>query len=73
MRVHSDDHGQHFHVIHKGKSINARFSFPDIELMNYISKMTIGAKTQKRIQEFCKTPNIFANLEKEFAKRLSTS
>ncbi len=73
MRVHSDDHGQHFHVIHKGKGVNARFSFPNMELMNYISKTTIDTKTQKKIQEFCKRQNIFANLGEEFKKRFSTS
>jgi len=29
FRVYSNDHDKHFHVIHKQKGINARFSFPD--------------------------------------------
>src|SRR3989344_8070877 len=73
LRVYSDDHGRHFHVIHKGKGINARFSFPEIELLNYVSRTTIGSKTKKKIQEFCKSQEVFANLEKEFAKRFQTA
>lgn len=69
LRVYSDDHGQHFHVIHKGKGVNARFSFPEMELLNYISRAIIGAKTKKKLQEFCKQPETFENLKKEFAKR----
>lgn len=69
MRVYSNDHGKHFHVIHKGKGVNARFSFPDLELLSHVSKTTIGEKTKKRVQKFCKEPEIFKNLEAEFAKR----
>ena len=70
MRVHSDDHGKHFHVIHSGKRINARFSFPELKLLNYAhSQTTIGAKTEKKIREFCLQPEVFKKLESEFAKR----
>lgn len=72
MHVYSDDHGQHFHVIHKGKGVDARFSFPEMRLLSYVTRMTIGAKTEKKIQEFCNRPNIFANLQNEFAKRTQT-
>lgn len=72
LRVYSDDHGQHFHVVHKGKGINARFSFPEMALLSYISRATIGVKTQKKLREFCKRPDIFENLKTEFAKRLQT-
>ncbi len=73
MTVYSNDHGIHFHVIHKGKGIDARFSFPEIELLDYISKTQIGTKTKKKIQEFCKRPEIFSNLKKEFGKRNQNS
>lgn len=69
MTVHSNDHGKHFHVIHKGKGIDARFSFPEMELLNYLSETKISAKTQKKIKDFCNKPDIFARLENEFAKR----
>ncbi len=49
LRVYSDDHGKHFHVIHRDKGIDARFSFPDMRLMNYkIAKTTIGSKAEKK-------------------------
>jgi len=69
MRVYSDDHGQHFHVIHRGKNINARFSYPQMELMSYISGTSISAGTAQKISDFCKKPDVRAKLEAEFAKR----
>lgn len=70
LRVYSDDHDKHFHVIHRGKSIDARFSFPDMTLMNYkSSKQTIGSKAEKKIREYCLQPEIFKKFEEEFAKR----
>jgi hypothetical protein len=69
MRVYSDDHGQHFHVIHRGKNINARFSYPQMELMSYVSGTSISARTATKIGDFCKQPEIRAKLEVEFAKR----
>ncbi|MBW4061567.1 hypothetical protein HJC99_03305 [Candidatus Saccharibacteria bacterium] len=33
--VHSNDHGSHFHIQHEGRELDARFSFPTIELINY--------------------------------------
>jgi len=70
LRVFSDDHGRHFHVIHRDKRINARFSFPEIRLMNYKgSQNTISSKQEKRIREYCLTPEIFRKFEEEFAKR----
>ena len=48
LRVYSNDHDQHFHVIHRGNGINARFSFPDMQLLNYKSlKTTISSKAEK--------------------------
>lgn len=37
LTVHSDDHDTHFHIQHRGRNINARFSFPDIEFVGYKS------------------------------------
>ena len=72
LRVYSDDHGRHFHIIHKGKGINARYSFPAMKLLSYVAPTTIGAKTERKLQEFCKRPNIFSKFELEFAKRTQT-
>ena len=70
LRVYSDDHDSHFHVIHRGKGIDARFSFPDIQLMSYKnSKTTIGSKLEKKIHDLCLQPEVFKKFEQEFAKR----
>lgn len=70
FQVYSDDHDKHFHVLHRGRGINARFSFPEIEFINYkYSKSTIGSKERKEIIRFLKSPEIFSKLEKEFIKR----
>lgn len=70
LRVYSDDHDKHFHVIHRDKGIDARFSFPDMQLMNYkSSRATIGSKAEKKIREYCLQPEIFNKFEKEFSKR----
>lgn len=70
LRVYSNDHDKHFHIIHKGKRINARFSFPELRLMNYKkSKNTISRKVEEKIRAFCQTPEVFQRFEKEFQKR----
>ena len=70
LRVYSDDHDKHFHVIHKGKGVDARFSFPDMQLMNYKNtRNTISGKMEKKIREYCLKPEIFGMFEKEFNKR----
>ena len=70
FRVYSNDHGKHFHVIHRGKGINARFLFPEIELLNYKdSRNTIGSKEERRIKEFFKNPENLKKLEAEFKRR----
>lgn len=68
--VYSDDHDQHFHVVHRGRGIDARFSFPEIQLINYKNiRAKLGSKEQKKIQDFLKNPLIFQKLENEFSKR----
>ena len=70
FRVYSDDHGEHFHVIHSGKGIDARFSFPNIELENYASRgHKLASKEIKRIQDYFKKPENMEKLKKEFEKR----
>jgi hypothetical protein len=71
FRIYSNDHDKHFHVIHRGKGINARFSFPTITLQSYTNshRNTIGSKEIKKIQDFFKKPENLAKLEKEFNKR----
>jgi hypothetical protein len=71
LRVYSDDHDKHFHVIHKEKGINARFSFPEIQLINYKnSNNTISSKQERKIREYCLQPEISAKFDQEFKKRL---
>lgn len=73
LRVYSEDHDQHFHVIHKGKGINARFSFPELILINYKnSTNTISKKQERKIREFCLLPDIHKKLEFQFNKRRSS-
>lgn len=70
LRVYSDDHDQHFHVIHKGKGIDARFSFPELTLLNYkTSKTTISSKAEQKIRQYCLRPEVFSKFETEFQKR----
>lgn len=70
IRTYSNDHGSHFHVIHNGKRINARFSFPEIELINYKNtKNSIDKKTIDRIATFLLKPENFKKLEEDFKKR----
>jgi hypothetical protein len=70
LRVYSDDHDKHFHVIHRGKKIDARFSFPEMTLLNYKNtKNTISSKTEKKIREYCLKPEIYKVFEKEFSRR----
>lgn len=69
--VYSNDHGKHFHVIHKERCINARFSFPDIELISYKqSQNTIGRKEQLAIKEFFKDSKNFTKLKNEIEKQV---
>lgn len=72
FRVYSGDHNpKHFHVIHKGRGIDARFSFPRIELVNYKGNSNIiGGKESKRIMEFFRIIENFQKLDKEFQKQL---
>lgn len=70
LRVHSDDHGRHFHVIHKGRRINARFSFPEIQLVDYKNtRNTISSRQVKGIQRLCRNPAISKKFIEEFGKR----
>lgn len=68
--VFNNDHGKHLHVIHRARGINARFSFPKIELINYKNaKTSINSKERKAIINFLNNPEIFAKLENEFKRR----
>lgn len=69
FKIHSHDHGKHFHIIHKGKGIDARFSFPEIELISYKSHNTLSKKQEKSIQEFLKDKVNFKKMENEFLRR----
>jgi len=70
FRVYSNDHDKHFHVMHKERGIDARFSFPSIELISYKkSKNIISKKQQNSIYKFFQLPKNFEKLEREFKKR----
>lgn len=72
FQVYSNDHGQHFHVIHRERGINARFSFPNIQLMSYKnSKNTITSKVQENIKAYFQNPENFKKLENEFQKKIN--
>lgn len=69
-RLFSHDHDKHFHIIHKGRGINARFSFPEIELINYKNFITsIRSKEKDKLIAFIKKPENFQRLEREFLRR----
>jgi len=70
FQVYSNDHDKHFHVIHRGKGINARFSFPEIELINYKNtRNSINSREKNKVIAFFKNPENFKKLEKEFQRR----
>lgn len=70
--VHSHDHDQHFHIIHKGKGVDARFSFPGIKLIDYkVVGRGIGSKEQKAIYKYFENEDRFNKLKSEFTKRES--
>lgn len=73
VTVHSHDHDSHFHVMHSGKGIDARFSFPQIELIDY-KKATklISTKEEKAIQDLFKDKNLFDKLKNEIDRRPKT-
>ncbi len=73
FRVYSGDHNpRHFHVIHKSRGIDACFSYPKIELINYKGRSnTIGRKESDRIHEFFRITENFQKLDSEFEKQIS--
>lgn len=71
--VYSDDHGKHFHIIHRERGIDARFSFPNIKLIDYKQdRNTISSKEENNIRVFFENPIYFAKLKKDFEKRDSS-
>ena len=73
FRVYSGDHNpKHFHVIHKSRGIDARFSYPKIKLINYTGRSnTISRKESNKICEFFRITKNFEKLESEFQKQIS--
>lgn len=68
--IFSNDHDKHFHVMHSGRGVNARFSFPEIELINYKNKRnSISKKEIKKIKDFFGKEENFKKLADEFARR----
>ena len=73
FRVYSGDHNpKHFHVIHKGRGIDARFSYPQIQLISYKGRSNaIGSKESNKIGEFFGVAKNLQKLDSEFQKQLS--
>lgn len=71
FHVYNNDHDPvHFHAVHRGKGIDVRFSFPDINLLNYKGKSnTIGKKEIEMIRGYFKITENFQKLNSEFKKR----
>jgi hypothetical protein len=70
FNIYSNDHDKHFHIIHKGRGINARISFPDFQLINYKNVgNSISSREFKRIIEYVKRPEVLKKLEEEFQRR----
>jgi hypothetical protein len=70
--VYSNDHDKHFHVLHREKGINARFSYPEIQLINYKNRRgIISSKDRDNIQNYFQDPAHFAKLETEFSKKVA--
>lgn len=66
--IYSNDHDRHLHVIHKGRMLNVRISFPEIMIDSYISG-TLKSKDEKKIISFLKLPENFNKLKEEFSKK----
>lgn len=70
FQVYSNDHGKHFHVIHRGNEINARFSFPEIDLLSYANKKnTLSSKEVKRIKDYFSDKENIEKIQREFDRR----
>lgn len=68
--VHSNDHDQHFHVIHMGRGIDARFSFPQLELVSYKKNGNlISSKEEKKLAKALREKVVFRKLKLELDKR----
>src|SRR3989344_3540577 len=74
ITVYSGDHRpQHFHIIHRGRGIDARFSYPQIELMSYKKSINkIGSAEVKKIQQCVRKPDNLAKMQGYFDKQVLT-
>lgn len=71
LHVYSDDHGTHFHVRFQDE-IDARFSYPDIILENYVSKKHFKNRQVINIINTCTDNGVFNSfIGNELAKRAS--
>lgn len=69
MHVYSDDHGTHFHVRFQDE-IDARFSYPDIALEDYVSERQFKSRQLKNIINTCTNNRIFNSfIAEQLAKR----
>jgi hypothetical protein len=68
--VYSDDHGMHFHILYPPGKIDARFSWPSIEIENYKSRNEFRSKQLNNIRTMCSNPEVKKFLQHEFDKRV---
>lgn len=70
FQVYANDHNpKHFHVIHKSRGVNARFSFPGIKLLNYKEKKySIKRNEEDAIRRYFQDEEHLKRLSIEFEK-----
>lgn len=66
--IYSKDHGKHLHIIHSGRDVDVRISFPEIQIDSYKSG-ALSSREIKKISELLKRPENFSKLEAEFQRR----
>lgn len=72
VAVYSDDHGSHLHVIYPPDSIDARFTWPSMELEDYKSKgKEFNSRQRKNIRTMCGNELVRDFLQQQFDKRIS--
>lgn len=72
VAVYSDDHGDHLHVIYSPDGIDARFTWPSMELEDYKSKgKEFTSRQRKNIRTMCGNELVRDFLQQQFDKRIT--
>lgn len=70
LSVYSNDHGTHFHIIHKGRNIDARFDYPSFKFKNYKSpNNTFTSKELRAVEGQLASPLYSKFVEAQLDKR----